>query len=269
VELRISEGEALPAEAWDFARDWTFSTPGAPGPAEGEEAQEGLEGIHPLLNVLHNILLLVLMFTSANYLLGCLFDDRKDKSILFWRSMPVAEWQNVFGKLLVVALVAPGIVIAVSLLLQVAAVGISAILVARMDMDPVSVVFGNLAPGRLLVDQVGGWILTALWLAPVWAWLLLASAAARRSPFLLAVAPVLAAMIAETLLFGSHHVSGVIVDHLPKLVDQSDAGTTSVGFYLFGPDWSGVDVASLCGGLAATALLLLATVYLRRHRWEL
>jgi cell division protein FtsW len=44
-------------------------------------------------------------------------------------------------------------------------------------MQPMAVLVDNLAPGRLLVDQIGGWLLSALWLAPVAAWLLLASAA--------------------------------------------------------------------------------------------
>jgi hypothetical protein len=98
---------------------------------------------------------------------------------------------------------------------------------------------------------------------------MLASAAARRSPFLLAVTPVVALAIAEALLFGSQHVLGAVVDHLPKLVADIEADPGSAGLYLFGPNWRAVDLPGLGAGLAAAALLLSGAVWLRRHRWEI
>jgi hypothetical protein len=268
--LVISEVEPLPPEAWNFSRDWTFSAPGTDDAADesGDSMGRPVNGLGLFLTVLHNLLLLVLMFTSANYLLGCLYDDRKDRSILFWRSMPVPEWQTVLSKLLMVALVAPGVVFVVSLALQVVTVALMALLAARVDIDPARV-FDGLAIGRLAFDQVSGWIITALWLAPLWGWLLLASAAARRSPFLLAVTPVLVIGVAEVLLFGSSYIGGAVVDHLPRLAIDDDMSATSSGLYLFGPDWRSIDKVALGGGLLLTVPLLWGAVYLRRYRWEL
>jgi ABC-2 type transport system permease protein len=76
--------------------------------------------LNVMLSVLHGILLLVLLFTTFNYLLGSLYDDRKDRSILFWRSMPVSEREIVLSKFVMAMVVAPLIYIAVSLLLQLA-----------------------------------------------------------------------------------------------------------------------------------------------------
>jgi hypothetical protein len=268
LDLPISAPEAPPPpEAWNFSRDWTFS-PLRAASEETAPVPEEVGGLNPVLNVLHNLLLLVLMFTTANYLLGALFDDRKDRSILFWRSMPVSEWQTVLSKFLVVAVVAPGVVFIISFVLQVLTLALSAVLAWRMEV-PTEKLFAGLALGRLALDQFGGWVLTALWLAPIWAWLLLASAAARRSPFLLAVTPVIALAIAEALLFGSHHVIGAVVDHLPKLVADVEADPGSAGLYLFGPNWHAVNLPSMGAGLVAAGLLLAGAVWLRRHRWEI
>ena len=270
LDLPVSEPEAPPPpEAWNFSRDWTFSPPRA---ADTEDAAapvpEDLGALSPLLNVLHYLLVLVLFFTTANYLLGTLFDDRKDRSILFWRSMPVSEWQTVLSKFAVVAVVAPGVVFIISFVLQVLTLALAVVLAWRMDL-PTEKLFEGLALGRLALNQFGGWVLTALWLAPIWAWLLLASAAARRSPFLLAVTPVVALAVAEALLFGSTHVIGTVVDHLPKLVADVEADPGSAGLYLFGPNWRAVNLPSLAAGLVAAALLLTGAVWLRRHRWEI
>lgn len=268
LDLPVSEPETPPpAEAWNFSRDWTFSPP-RPAGEEAAPVPEEIGGLNPVLNVLHNILLLVLMFTTANYLLGTLFDDRKDRSILFWRSMPVSEWQTVLSKFAVVVVVAPGVVFIVSFVLQVLTLALAAVLAWRLDL-PTEKLFEGLALGRLALNQFGGWVLTALWLAPIWAWLMLASAAARRSPFLLAVTPVVALAIAEALLFGSTYVIGAVVDHLPKLVADVEADPGSAGLYLFGPNWRAVDLPSMGAGLVAAGLLLTGAVWLRRHRWEI
>lgn len=257
----------LPDAAWDFDLDWTFSPPPAADrnvPATGA-TDERIRSLNPLLNMLHNALLLVLMITVSQYLLGTLYDDRKDRSILFWRSLPVNEWESVLSKLGVALLVAPAILIAISIVLQVATTLLAMLMVWRLDMAPMAVLVDNLAPGRLLVDQVGGWLLSALWLAPACAWLLLASAAARRSPFLLAVTPVIGAILLETLFLRTSVILDSVGRHMPHLAEDDDG----VGFYLFGPDWAAVDWWSLLAGLVFAAIATALAVYLRRHRWEI
>lgn len=257
----------MPESAWDFDRDWTF-TPPAPADrsvSAGSVSGERISSLNPLLNMLHNALLLVLMITVSQYLLATLYDDRKDRSILFWRSLPVNEWESVLSKLGVALIVAPALLIAISIVLQSVTTLLAMLMVWRLDMEPMAVLMDNLAPGRLLVDQIGGWLLTALWLAPVAAWLLLASAAARRSPFLFAVTPVIALILLDSLFLKTGFVLQTIGRHLPHLADNDDG----VGFYLFGPDWAAVDWLSLAAGLVFAVVATAAAVYLRRHRWEL
>jgi ABC-2 type transport system permease protein len=261
LEYTVEE-EMGDTDDWDFDREWTFSPRGSPDLAD--ELDEKLESLNPLLNVVHILLLLVLIFVTANYLLGALYTDRKDRSILFWRSMPVSEWEEVLSKFAVALLVAPTIYIAVSVLTQFVVVLLSMLLVWRMDMDPYQLVLGNIDFGRLLFDQVGGWILTALLIAPACAWLLLASAAARRSPFMLAVGPVIGLVVVEKIFLGSGYIAGAVSRHIPGVVENA-----AVGFYVNGPDWSAVSGISIVSGLIFCAALLWFTVLLRKYRWEI
>lgn len=257
--------ELVDEQLWDFSADWTFS-PVPPLAADGRGRDAApVDSLNPLLQVVHIFMLIILIFVSVNYLLGCLYNDRKDRSILFWRSMPVSTRDEVLAKLVVALLVAPAIFIAASVLAQLATVLLAMLLVLRMGMDPFAVVLGNIQFGRLLLDQLGGWLLTALWVLPVYAWLLLASAGARRSPFMLALAPVLGLFLLEAMLLGSSHFGAAVKNHLPHL----SSGDSAVGFYLLGPDWVNQDYLGLVLGLLVAAALLAATVWLRRHRWEI
>lgn len=263
------EVEAAPeladAQLWDFSSDWTFSPVSPVAPDSKDNGTAPVESLNPLLHGVHVLMLIILVFVSFNYLLGCLYNDRKDRSILFWRSMPVSARDEVLAKLAVALLVAPAIFIAASLLAQMATVLLAMLLVLRMDMDPFAAVLGNLQFGRLLLDQLGGWLLTALWVLPVYAWVLLSSAAARRSPFMLALTPVLVLVLLEAMLFGSSHFGSAVTNHLPHY----NSGRSAVGFYLFGPDWANLDYLGLVLGLLVAALLLAATVWLRRYRWDI
>ncbi len=259
----IEENPApLNESEWNFSREWQFA-PKPESDVEGDDV-EGIQSFNPVLNILYYLLMLVLFLVTYNYLLGSLFADRKDRSILFWKSMPVSEWEVVLSKMVVALAIAPAIYIAVAMLLQLAYILLGLLLVYRMDMSPTEVILDKIEIGPLVLNQIGGWVLTALWVAPLYAWLLLASAAARRSPFLLAIAPVLALVIIEELFFGGSFVSNMIYQHLPHYESEGSA----VGFYFEGIRWAQQDWLSLCLGLVVTAGLLTAAVYLRRYRFE-
>lgn len=263
LDVEISPPEQTPAEEeWNFSREWRFE-PSQRDKAEYEPTQVG--SLNPVLSVIHGFLLVVLVLVTANYLLGCLYNDRKDRSILFWKSMPVSEWEEVLTRLAVALLVAPAIYIAVSLLLQMAFVLLAMLLVWRLDMDPFATILDNIHFGDLLQQQVGGWLMTALWVAPAYGWLLLASAFARRSPFLTAIAPVIGLMVLEGIVFGSSYVISSVVAHIPHYI----GGESVVGFYFDGLYWEQVDLLSMVAGLVFAAATVVASVYLRRYRFDI
>lgn len=268
----IEEGDGV-EEQWNFSREWVFEPQGDNGDEEAADSEEdgdahGWHGdgneLNAVLSVVHGILLMVLFIITASYLLTTLYDDRKDRSILFWRSMPVSEWDVVLSKFVMALVVAPLIYIAVSLVLQLGFILLMMFMTVRMGEDPFVYVLGNIDFVAAMLHPITGWVLTALWIAPLYAYLLLVSSAARRSPLVLAIGPVVALLIAEGALFGSEVIGDSIQNHVPHATEGS-----AVGFYLFGPDWGSIDLTNMAAGLLFAAAALFAAVWLRRNRWEL
>jgi hypothetical protein len=101
--------------------------------------------------------------------------------------------------------------------------------------------------------------------APAYAWLMLASAGARRSPFMLALAPVLGLVVLERLLLGSNVVSRAVLNHVPHYI----GGESAMGYYIRGPFWATQDWLGMLLGLGFAAAAITGAVYLRRYRFEI
>ena len=212
---------------------------------------------------------IVLLF----YLLDCLYAERKDRSILFFKSLPVSDGLTVLSKLLVALVIAPLGVYALGLLASLALTGIW----------QVNAVLGRLPaiPGW----DLGGWlqaelalllclVVAALWYAPFAAYLLVVSAWARRNPFLWLLLPPVVAQILERVAFGTHYIASFIAYRLfgvwPILFSHVRLGhgrAFALGSGLAQLDLKAVltDV-DLWLGLAAAAGLVFAAIRLRRYR---
>jgi len=146
-------------------------------------------------------------------LLGALYEERRDRTILFWKSMPVSDWQEVLAKFLTPILVAPLIFIAVTIVLQLAiALVLSVVLVVQHG--PVGVLWplGLMVSGwTMALIQYLMWI---LWAAPVLAWVLLVSAFAPRMPFLWVVLPPFVLIAIEGLFTHTHYLADWLGIHL-------------------------------------------------------
>lgn len=250
-------------ENWNFSQGWSFNPPRKDKPAE--HVHEQLSSLNPVMNALHCLFLLILLFTSGNYLLGTFHQDRRDRSVLFWKSLPVSEEQEVAAKMATVCLVAPGIYIAVSVVTQLVLVLLGLLMVWRLDMSPVENIIGNLDFLELFRGQLSGWLIWVLWTLPLYAWLLLSSSAAKRSPLMFAVAIPLGLVVLEQLFIGSSHVVEAISHHIPHLTEEN---SDSMGFYVYEPSWLTLDYLGMLMGLAVAACMLGASVWLRRHRFE-
>ena len=253
-------------EEWNFSREWKFT------PQRGENVAEEEDGIvrgslNPVLNGLHCLFLILLLVTSINYLLGTFHQDRRDRSVLFWKSVPVSETQEVAAKIAIVCVLAPAIYLVISMVTQVASVFLAMLITWRMDSDPVQTVLANVDFLGLFRGQIGGILIWVLWTVPFYAWLLLCSSAARRSPLLVALGIPVALIVLEKLFVGSQYLSEVFTNHIPH-IDGTEGGST-LGFYFYEPQWLSLDYAGLLLGLLVTAALLVATVWFRKHRFEM
>ena len=260
----VSEETVEGEEDWNFSREWTFDPQRREKSADA--VHEQLSSLNMPLNVLHCFFLALMLLVSINYLLASLHQDRRDRSVLFWKSMPVSEWQEIGIKMFTASIIVPGIYVVISMVTQVFTLLLMMLLLWRMDMNPGEQVLANVDMASLFAGQLSGWLIWSLWTAPFYAWLLLSSAAAKRSPLMLALAIPLALVFVTEVFIGSEVVSNAFSNHVPHFVEE---GSQALGFFLTAPEWMKLDYLGMIGGLIVAAGFMAAAVWFRKHRFEM
>ena len=228
-------------------------------------------------SVVFAVMLAVIFF----YLLDCLYAERKDRSILFWRSLPVSDARTVLSKLAVSLVVAPAIVLATVLVYLVFHyVLLGSVLVLGTDLAAGDFFRVGAATGAL-VSLTSLMLYAGLWFLPVYGWLLLVSAWARRAPFLWAVLVPAGVMIFERIALGSHEFARMLGGHLAAAFDYratgwaAEDGSTLITeegltetIYTW-PIWlDGLSQPALWVGLMIGAAFVTGAVMIRRFRGE-
>jgi ABC-2 type transport system permease protein len=244
-------------------------------------ASEALSRVPPekrqkLLTVIYAavaaVMFLVMGVIGFFYSLDALYADRRDRSVLFWKSLPLSDTETVLSKFAMAAVLIPlaAAVAAVAGQLIVAAGGSVKLALAGGEA---AMMWTPQALGVAGLIAVAMACICALWYAPVAAYLLLASSWAPKSPFLWAVLPPVALSMLEKIAFGSAHVSDFLKFRLlaPFQALFRDEGVQSEAV-------RAADAAArmtqllvspaMLVGLVATAALLAAAVWVRRYRDE-
>jgi ABC-2 type transport system permease protein len=139
---------------------------------------------------------MVFSFVAFFYCLSALYDERRDRSILFWKSLPISDTQTVLSKLLTVLVVGPLLAFAAALLLYFATLLILLVAGAVVGVNLFGVVLGTLSIYTSPLQVLALLPLYALWALPAVGWLMLCSVWARTKPFLWAVGiPVVAGVL--------------------------------------------------------------------------
>jgi ABC-2 type transport system permease protein len=149
---------------------------------------------------------LVMGFVVSFYLVDCLFAERRDRSIYFWKSMPVSDGLTVASKVLVAMLVVP---LGVWLLAAVTHVAISVVIAAYSaigQLPPHLVAWHTLTWLRVEFLLLIGLILGILWNAPISGYFLLVSVLARRNAVMWAIGIPVVVPILERIVLGSHYL---------------------------------------------------------------
>ena len=147
------------------------------------------------------------------YLLDGLFTERRDRSILFWKSLPVSDNKTVLSKLFVALVAMPLWIWALSLLVGLVVFGV---LAAKVSNTPAAAL-GTWHGEDWLVLQatlLGKLAVKALWYLPVAGWLLLVSVLAKRAPFLWATLPFLVLSLAERIALGTNVMGALAAQRL-------------------------------------------------------
>lgn len=147
-------------------------------------------------SVYHMILFVVLFF----FLLGSLYDDRKDGSILFWKSLPVSDLQTVLSKIAMAVLVVPLMFTAILILAHIAIYILLSLVMLVHGQNPFTTLLANTNFLSNWWAFVVGCLGQVIWALPIYGWLMLCSAWSKRRPFLWAVlVPMLLAFLWGTL----------------------------------------------------------------------
>ncbi|HEU4522418.1 MAG TPA: ABC transporter permease [Thermoanaerobaculia bacterium] len=210
-------------------------------------------------------IMLTTLLIGMFYSLDALYGERRDRSILFWKSLPVSDRTTVLAKAAIPLAVLPLFAWALSVITQVIMMVLSVPVLLGNGISPARA-FANFHFFEGLVVMIYGLTVHALWFAPIYGWFMLISAWARRAPFLWAILPLLAISALERIMFGtsafmlllgyrmtgamrtafvSHEGADLIVDLTP-------------GRFLSTPGlWAGLVFAAIC---------FAAAIRVRRHK---
>ena len=216
----------------------------------------------------HYVYFIVLAFV----LLSALHDDRKDRTVLFWKSMPVTDAETVLSKLVTAVWMAPAATIAMIFAVQVFLLTVISGLVATRETLSIWPIWANSGLFIGLVELLVGYLVQGLWALPLYGWLLFISAAVNRLPLLWALFAPTALVALEALVGLTSAARDFIRDHLafralPRghgddniLVHASTGLADSISLFA---------TVELWAGIAVGAALLAGTVHLRRTRNEI
>jgi ABC-2 type transport system permease protein len=218
---------------------------------------------HPFI-IATGLILATAFIVGLFYCLDALHGERRDRSILFWKSLPVSDLTAVLAKAsipILILLLSFAITIVthlIMLLLSSAVLAGSSVSVARLwtDVFQMSV----LLLYHLLTVH-------ALWYAPIYAWLLLVSAWARRVPFLWALLPPFAIGIVEKIAFNTSHFAAMVAYRFsgPQPFEITHSGMAMDPMATLAPVQF-FSTPGLWTGLVLAAVFLAAAVRLRRYR---
>jgi ABC-2 type transport system permease protein len=199
------------------------------------------------------------------YCLEALHGERRDRSILFWKSLPVSDLVTVLAKASVPLVVIPAVAIAVTLVMEWIMLLLSTAVLAASGLSSAAL-WSKVTTFQL---QLIYHMVTVhvLWYAPIYAWMLLVSGWARRAAFLWVGLPPLGIFIAEKIMFNTAYFAKFLAyrfsgpqdfDMTPDNFAAHSAMHTSL--------WNFFGTPGLWGGLVVAAIFFAAAIRLRRYQ---
>jgi len=218
------------------------------------------------------MMIFVVFIVGVFYCLDALHGERRDRSILFWKSLPVSDLTTVLSKAIIPLAVLPAIGFALVVCVQLIMLLISSANLLMHGMSPATT-WAHFPMIQNWIVMLYGLVAIAFWHAPIYGWLLLISGWARRATFLWAVLPLIVVQIFEKITFGTSYFGSLIRNRL--------MGFAPHAFGFHGGDHPTIDSlvqltpgrylgsAGLWLGLLVAAGFLFAAVRLRRYRGPL
>jgi ABC-2 type transport system permease protein len=237
-----------------------------------EPAHQTIMLAHPYAHVAM-LLLLTEFLIGVFYSLDALYGERRDRSILFWKSLPVSDRATVLAKASIPFVILPLLTFVIVVALQWITLLMGGIVLLANGAGAASM-WARLPLVQMQLVLLYGLVVLVLWHAPIYAWFLLVSGWARRATFLWAVLPLVAIGVFENIAFRTSHFGSLMKDRL--------FGFATDAFAFHAPDSAPIDAhfiplalltpgrflssPGLWIGLVFAAMFLAAAVRLRRYR---
>jgi ABC-2 type transport system permease protein len=227
------------------------------------------DGVAGPYDIVAGLMMLTTILVNVFYCADALYGERRDRSILFWKSMPVSDLTTVLAKASIPLVIVPLFAWAIAVGAQwIMLLFSSAVLLAHgLSVSTLWTELSFFRMAQLLLYH----IMTAhtIWPAPVYCWLLLVSGWARRAPLLWAALPVVAIAGLEGIIFHSWHFAAMVGTRLigaapaidfrsPDTLPTNPMTHMTPLHFLVNPElWMGVIFCAAC---------LAVAVRLRRYR---
>lgn len=230
-----------------------------------------LAGIMGTYNMVPAPIILATFLVGIFYSLDALHGERRDRSILFWKSLPVSDLTTVLSKATIPLVVLPLIGFALGVAAQRILLLLSAAALLGQGLSPAAL----WAEFQFLQEPLVilyGLTVHVLWFAPIYGWLLFVSAWARRTPVLWAALPLFAISVVERLAFNTSHFASMLRYRVVGAMAEAFVVPSQSGAYPNFDRLAQLDPARFLSapglwiGLALAAAFLAAAVRLRRNR---
>ncbi|HEV7485902.1 MAG TPA: ABC transporter permease [Thermoanaerobaculia bacterium] len=204
------------------------------------------------------------LLVAIFYCLDALYGERRDRSVLFWKSMPVSDWTAVLSKMAVPMVVLPVITFVLTVVTQLIMLLAST---TYLSMHGRSAAALWHLPWLQMTSGMLYHLITvhSLYYAPIFGWLLLVSAWAKRQPFLWAFLPLAAIGVIEKIVFNTTHFAMMLGSRISGGMEGPDA---KGGMMMLWPSHplEFLTRPGLWIGFALAAICVAGAVRLRRYR---
>src|SRR2546430_12670302 len=229
-------------------------------------------GIEAPYDIAAMMMIFVVFIIGVFYCLDALHGERRDRSILFWKSLPVSDLTTVFSKITIPLVILPVIAFALVVCVQVIMLLMSSVNLLAHGVSPATT-FAHFPVFQNWLVMLYGLIAIALWHAPIYGWLLLVSGCARRATFLWAVLPLIVIQIFEKITFNTSYFGKMLQNRLmgfaPHAFGFHGEGHPTIDSLVQLTPGRYLGSAGLWLGLLVATAFLFAAVRLRRYRGPL
>lgn len=233
------------------------------------------------VGIVSAVLFILFTLLAMLYLLDSLHGERKDKSILFWRSLPVSDLLTVLAKLAVAVVIIPVLLLLTLVLVQLISTAVHWVLSGGESSRLIDAVG---APENMLSSWItlgGIFLRLTIWTLPLLAWFLFCSSWVSRTPIIMAIGIPFVIGLLSRIVSPEFSLFGLFTERWPfsatvlksfgvvafKEVESLRGWIQGLQSSVDFDSWDGfLTHPGVWGGVIATVVLVAATVFVRGRR---